>query len=198
MPKKTLDSIVLEGGDAILQVKENQKFLLEKCKNLLQENIPHDSKYTGDKGQGRLDRRKTEVYYLSIEQKNHLKSQGWNHLQSIIRVSRNRSKMNTRTKEYDTSEEQSFYISSTNLSAQEFHTAIRNHWGIENKNHYVRDVTMNEDASRIRNNPQIFSFLRSFALNILRYNNVKNIENERFKNTLDFKNILSYHGIFNF
>lgn len=198
MPKKTLDAIVEEGGDAILQVKENQKFLLERCKNLLQKNPPHDSNYTGDKGHGRLERRKTEVYYLSLDQKNHLKSMGWNHLQSIIRVSRKRSKMNTRTKEYDTSEEQSFYISSTNLSAEEFHTAIRNHWGIENKNHYVRDVTMNEDASRIRNNPQVFSFLRSFALNILRHNNIKNIENERFKNTLDFSNILSYHGIFNF
>ena len=171
---------------------------MERCKKLLQENTTHDSKFSGDKGHGRLEYRKTEVYYLSLEERNHLKSQGWNHLESIIRVSRKRSKMNTRTKQYDTAEEQSFYISTKSLSAQEFHTAIRSHWGIENKNHYIRDVTMNEDASRIRNNPQIFSFLRSFALNILRYNNVKNIENERFKNTLDFSNILSYHGIFNF
>jgi predicted transposase YbfD/YdcC len=163
----------------------------------MKENLSHKSKSSRDKGHGRLEYRKTEVYYLSIEQKNYLKSQGWNHIQSIIRVSRKRSQMNTRTKKYNRSEEQSFYISTTTLSAQEFNNAIRNHWGIENKNHYVRDVTMNEDASRIRNNPQIFSLLRSFALNILRHNNVKNIANELFKNTISFSNILSYHGIFN-
>src|SRR5271168_4577868 len=46
--------------------------------------------------------------------------------------------------------------------------AIRKHWGIENKLHYTRDVTLCEDASRIRRNPGIFARIRSFAYNILR------------------------------
>jgi predicted transposase YbfD/YdcC len=50
---------------------------------------------------------------------------------------------------------------------------IREHWGIENKNNYVRDVTLNEDNSRIRKNPGIFARFRSFALNILRFNHIK-------------------------
>ncbi len=41
---------------------------------------------------------------------------------------------------------------------------------------------MNEDKSRIRNNPGIFAKLRSFALNILRVNKVKNIADELFYN----------------
>ena len=59
---------------------------------------------------------------------------------------------------------------------------IRDHWGIENKNHYVKDVSMNEDNSRIRKNPHIFASLRTISLNILRANKVKNIKNKLFQN----------------
>jgi hypothetical protein len=37
--------------------------------------------------------------------------------------------------------------------------------GIENRNHYVRDVSCDEDRSRIRDNPGIIARARSFALN---------------------------------
>ena len=73
--------------------------------------------------------------------------------------------------------------------------AIRNHQGIENRNHHVRDVTMKEDKSRIRTNPHIFARLRSFAINILRKNNVRNISLELFSNCMNLKNVLSYEGV---
>jgi predicted transposase YbfD/YdcC len=46
----------------------------------------------------------------------------------------------------------------------------RGHWGIENRLHYVRDVTLGEDASRVRsgNAPQILAALRNAALGLLR------------------------------
>jgi len=53
--------------------------------------------------------------------------------------------------------------------------AIRHHWHIENRSHYVRDGSFAEDASRIRRNPGIFARLRSFAANILRFNGIHNI-----------------------
>ena len=59
-------------------------------------------------------------------------------------------------------------------------TAIRKHWGIENKLHYTRDVTLREDASRIRRNPGIFARLRSFAYNILRFNQSDTIAQDRY------------------
>ncbi len=86
-------------------------------------------------------------------------------------------------------------ISTTVLSAKEFNMTIRNHWGIENRNHHVRDVTMKEDKSRIRTNPHIFARLRSFAINILRKNNVRNISLELFSNCMNLKNVLSYEGV---
>ena len=61
------------------------------------------------------------------------------------------------------------------LPANAFAHAMRNHWAIENQNHWVRDVTLAEDASRIRVNPGIMARLRSQTLNIARANGVTNI-----------------------
>jgi hypothetical protein len=53
--------------------------------------------------------------------------------------------------------------------------------GIENRSHYVRDGSFAEDASRIRCNPGIFARLRSFAANILRFNDVRNVTDARHR-----------------
>src|SRR5919112_1782324 len=64
--------------------------------------------------------------------------------------------------------------------------AIRAHWGIENRAHYVRDATLGEDASRIRNRPDVMARIRSVALNILRANGVQNIRQALYANALNF------------
>lgn len=63
-----------------------------------------------------------------------------------------------------------YYISSLNTTAQEFAQRIRGYWGVENKVHYIRDVTQGEDKSRIRTTPlpQIFAIARNFTLNLYR------------------------------
>lgn len=47
---------------------------------------------------------------------------------------------------------------------------VREHWGIENRLHYVRDVTYREDASRVRtgNAPRVMASLRNLAINAFR------------------------------
>ncbi len=82
------------------------------------------------------------------------------------------------------------------LDAQLFCTVIRNHWSIENRDHHVRDVTLGEDASRIRANPHLFAKLRSFALNIFRHNSVENVSQETFINCMDFDRLALYSGLF--
>lgn len=47
---------------------------------------------------------------------------------------------------------------------------VRGHWSIENRTHYVRDVTMGEDASRVRkgSGPQVLAALRNAAIGLQR------------------------------
>lgn len=46
---------------------------------------------------------------------------------------------------------------------------VRRHWGIENRLHYVRDVTLGEDACRVRSGaaPQVLAGLRNAAIHLL-------------------------------
>ena len=62
-----------------------------------------------------------------------------------------------------------YYISSADLTAEKFATAIRNHWHVENKLHWRMDVVMNEDDCKIRrgNAAELFSGIRHIAINIL-------------------------------
>ena len=59
-----------------------------------------------------------------------------------------------------------YYISSADLTAEKFATAIRNHWHVENKLHWRLDVVMNEDDCKIRrgNAAELFSGIRHIAL----------------------------------
>ena len=54
---------------------------------------------------------------------------------------------------------------------------MRGHWGIENRLHYVRDVTMGEDGNRTRSGsgPQVLAALRNLAVSHLRLAGATNI-----------------------
>lgn len=69
-----------------------------------------------------------------------------------------------------------YYISSADLTAEKFASAMRSHWDVENKLHWRLDVAMNEDDCRIRrgNAAELFSGIRHIAVNIL-------TENKEFK-----------------
>jgi predicted transposase YbfD/YdcC len=67
--------------------------------------------------------------------------------------------------------------------------------GGENRVHYVLDVSMHEDASRVRKSPTILSILRSFALNILRFNKVNDVADALWRNAMNLNRVLAYRGI---
>jgi hypothetical protein len=52
----------------------------------------------------------------------------------------------------------------------------RQHWHVENKLHYVRDVTMGEDACRVRSGtaPQLLASVRNLAIGLLARAGVRN------------------------
>ena len=190
--EKTLRTATSTGNDVIAQVKGNQKTLLNDCKTIAETTTP-DEVYQEPvtKTRNRIESRKVEIFItptLTHKEK-------WDLVEVVVKVERYRQVFDTKTKTWENSDETSFYISTIVLSAQEFCQAIRNHWGIENRNHHVRDVTMGEDKSRIRINPHIFAKLRSFALNILRKNDVENVSLELFDNCMKLDNVLNYVGI---
>jgi predicted transposase YbfD/YdcC len=180
------------GNDVVVQVKDNQKTLFNDCKTIAETTTP-DEVYQEPvtKTRNRIESRRVELFIDPVL----THSQKWDLVKVVVKVERYRQLFDTKTKSWENSDETSFYISTIVLNAQEFCQAIRNHWGIENRNHHVRDVTMGEDRSRIRINPNIFAKLRSFALNILRKNKVENVNLELFENCMNLDRVLNYAGI---
>jgi predicted transposase YbfD/YdcC len=180
--------------EAVLQVKGNQKNLLKKCEDIAKTKTPF-SKTTqnGKKKHGRIEKRTISVFHKNSYNLGDV----WNeHIKAMITVERKVKTFNTTTKQFDTSEEVAFYISTTDkFSAKEFGGIIRSHWGIENSNHYVKDVSLHEDFSRIRKNPENMATFRSFSLNLLRVNREPNISQALYRNGTNVKRVLGYIGV---
>lgn len=84
-----------------------------------------------------------------------------------MKVTRCRTRLNKATLEVV------FYITSLPRGAASAETLlrlIRGHWAIENRLHYVRDVTFGEDRSRIRkgHGPENMALLRNLAIGLFR------------------------------
>jgi predicted transposase YbfD/YdcC len=68
-----------------------------------------------------------------------------------------------------------YYLSSAKLSAQQFAAAVRAHWHVENRLHWVMDVVFHDDLMRLRsrNGPANMAALRHMSLNLIRRINDK-------------------------
>ncbi len=73
----------------------------------------------------------------------------------------------------------------------------RGHWGIENRSHYVRDVTLGEDASRISKGhaPQVLASLRNGLLSSLRAEGITNIASSLRNHAYQVAYLLAKLGI---
>jgi len=103
----------------------------------------------------------------------------WPHVRQICRVERRRLLVR-RGQVYKTQVEVTYAISSAppeRADATRLLRVLRGHWGIENKVHWVRDVTMDEDRCQVRSGaaPQAFAACRNLALTLLRRAGHENI-----------------------
>ena len=81
-----------------------------------------------------------------------------------------------------------YYLSSLPADAAALNRAIRAHWGIENRLHWVLDIAFDEDRSRARTDhaPENLAVLRHLALNLLRRDPARgSIAKKRFRAALD-------------
>ena len=74
--------------------------------------------------------------------------------------------------------ERRYYLSSLKLGVETFARAVRGHWGVENKLHWVTDVCFGEDQNRARAGyaAENLATLRRLALNLLKREKTKNAE----------------------
>ena len=191
MSKKTFEAVHEAKGELVVQLKANQEFLTHKIEQIIRRNSEVDYFIETEKNRNRIETRTIKIFKLNRKLLRY--SNGWDkYLKACIQVHRTFETYDTKSKTRKISEETSLYVSSMITTAPEFAKIIRNHWGIENSNHYVKDVSMSEDSSRIRNNPSIFAKLRSFTLNTMRANKVSNIRTELYLNCCNIENLLKY------
>ena len=158
-------------ADYILSVKENQGHLFEDISTLFAVDQAQNFKYaafeykkTVSKGHGRIEVREC----WSTSNPEYLKLirglENWTGLQTIIMV------VCTRIIGGQESKYVRYYISSLLSNAERILQAVRKHWSIENKLHWVLDVALNEDRSRVRKDqaPENLAVLRHIALNLLK------------------------------
>jgi predicted transposase YbfD/YdcC len=164
-------TIVEANADYVLSVKENQGHLYEDISVLFAVDQAQDFKYasfeykkTVSKGHGRIDVREcwstSNPAYLNLIRG----LDNWMGLQSIAMVICTRIIGDKETKYIR------YYISSLRSDAERILHVVRKHWSIENKLHWVLDVALNEDHSRVRKDqaPENLAVLRHIALNLLK------------------------------
>jgi len=168
---KIAKTIIEQGGDYILAVKENQGHLYEDIHDLFADNqqfnyedIPHSYAKVVNKDHGRIEIRQcwtiSDPEYLA----NIRDLRRWEGIQTLVMV------LSERRIGDDSEVQDRYFISSLESNAEKILRAKRSYWGIENRLHWVLDIAFNEDRSRVRkdNAPQNFAVLRHMALNLLK------------------------------
>ena len=164
--------IVEQEADYVLALKGNQGNLHDDVQDLFTyaqetdfQDIAHDFEQTNDSGHGRIEIRRhwtiSEPELISYLDPDHK----WAGLQSVGMVESERHVGDK------TTTERRYYISTLSGEAGEFGEAVRTHWGIENKVHWVLDVAFREDDCRVRKGyaAENLAVLRHIALNLLRH-----------------------------
>ncbi len=115
---------------------------------------------TIDKGHGRIERRTIRTTTILT------KHQDWKGLKQGFELVRERTEKGKTTKE---TVHGITSLKPEQANPERLLDLTRGHWGIENGLHYRRDVTMGEDASRIRKGgaPQVMAAVRNSIVHVL-------------------------------
>lgn len=159
--------IIDSNNDYLIGVKNNQRTLYDQIQSITADPNKQSSCYTTFE----VNKGRTEYRQITVSDCISTIHKGWCGLQQIVRVHRRVSRKGR------SSEEMAYFISSRKSNAFWYEQGVRSHWSIENTLHWVKDVTLKEDASKIKmgNAPQNISTLKNIGINIFRNNKYSNI-----------------------
>jgi predicted transposase YbfD/YdcC len=182
--------ITTAGGDYLLRVKSNQGNLHDEIRGFFEwaadPERPDDQQVelgyaeTIDGGHGRVTTRRC---WVTEDLEGLSKASSWPDIQGLVMVETHREKGD----EVET--QKKYYVTSTaaqsDNDAEYLLGCARDHWGIENKVHWVLDVGFSEDQSRVqkRNAAANLSAVRKMAKNLLDKESSANagVKNKRLK-----------------
>lgn len=176
--KEIAEQITGRGGEYVLALKSNHPRLYGDVKSYFEDAVDRelpgmsvDNEAEVDGGHGRVEVRRCwatdDIEWLDARDQ-------WPGLRSLAMVEAQRSESTwdeeAEKRVWTESVERRYYISSLSADAERVAQAVRSHWGIENKVHWVLDVSFSEDGSRIRKGegPRNVGLLRRIAMNALR------------------------------
>jgi predicted transposase YbfD/YdcC len=166
-------AIVDEGGDYVMIVKENQPQLradIELVFTLPPVGDRQETARTVDIGHGRIEQRNITTSEALVGYST------WPGLAQVFELGRHVIIQKTGQERVEvvygvTS------LSSARATPGRVLDLVRGHWSIENKSHWVRDVTFDEDRSQVRcgSIPQVMAALRNTTIGLLRWAGHTNI-----------------------
>jgi predicted transposase YbfD/YdcC len=182
--KKIAKEIVEADADYVLALKGNQETVHEEVKSFLDATLVERqsprlpgaklsqaaatlaSLETVEKDHGRLEIRR---YYQSDQLDWFADRPKWEGLKSVGMVE------SVREVDGKTTVERRYYLASLPLGIETLARAVRGHWGVENKVHWIMDVCFREDQSRARAGyaAENLATLRRLALNLLKQEKTK-------------------------
>jgi predicted transposase YbfD/YdcC len=180
-----IDAVVEGKGNYLVTVKDNQPKLLEEAKEIFSELEAVEFKgvacyQESSRGHGRVEER---TYYAAPLPVDSPLRKKWQHVETVVMG------MFDRTVKGQTSREVRYLIS--DLSSDQvarLGRSARAHWGIENKLHWVLDVSLGEDANRTRrgHGAENLSKLRRLAMGLMqKVKGKQTVPNMMFQAALD-------------
>jgi len=154
----TAQIIIEAGGDYVFTVKGNQPTLYAACKALPWRDVPARS--ATSTGHGRRVTRTIKV----------VTAPAWVEFHGAAQVAQLRR---TVTRSGKKTVEVVYLITSADHAAappKRLAAWVQGHWGIENRLHWVRDMTFDEDRSQVRTGaaPQVMATVRNLVISLLR------------------------------
>jgi predicted transposase YbfD/YdcC len=181
------ETIIAEGGDYCLAVKDNQPKLLEATQEFFEDHLLDDfarhpvRRYaTQERGHGRVEERE---YFIAPVPEDFAPRSRWKKLRALGIAINNVERQGKHVTEVR------YYILSKYTSSARFAEAVRGHWSIENRLHWQLDVSYGEDDCRLWRDhaPANFSLLRRTSLSLLKNEPQKKlgIKNKRLAAAFD-------------